>query len=181
MPRVPVTHRFGAALAGLLIAAAGWPAATWAAGPPVYRWTDEHGVVHFSDSPPQGPGSDARVLPPPPSYRAADPREEYFSIINQARRMAEERRARERARLDELRARAEIEAAERDPGPPGDAGEASESRRSYIVPVHPRFHRRGLRADFREFPEGHPAFRPHPWHRHPPSPPRAGRLVPLRR
>jgi hypothetical protein len=150
-------------------------------GSAVYRWTDGQGVVHFSDSPPAHAPADTRVLPltspPPPADAEAD----LFSVINQARRMAEERRARERARLEELRVRAELErAAARAPRPPeGGEDGADAVGRHYLVPLYAPFYRRFPRPDLREFPEGHPAYRPYPW-RPARSTPRTGRLVPGR-
>ena len=171
-------------LAGALLCAAGV-----ATGPAVaqeravYRWTDEAGVVHFSDSPPRGPAPKVQTYPLMPPSAYSDPRQDFFSIINQAQRMAEERRARERARREELEARAELERARREAYPPRSEEGRREESQGYLVPVFPRHLRRFPRTDLREHPFGHPAFSPHPRHRHKPSgppEPRTGRLM-LRR
>ncbi|NEX20057.1 DUF4124 domain-containing protein [Thiorhodococcus mannitoliphagus] len=66
---------------------------------PLYRWTHEQGLVHYSDQPPSQPH---RSLHLEPATTAAKPssREDpdTFSVLNQARVMAAERLQREQAR-----------------------------------------------------------------------------------
>ena len=174
-------RRATAVLAGVLAGMGGAAAVPGADSGAVYRWTDDRGVVHFSDSPPERPPPDTRVMPLPRLPPAAHPEAQPFSVINQARRMAEERRARERARLEELRARAEVERARAQAPPLRGPEEGSGAGRRYIVPLYPPAHRRFGRPDLREFPEGHPAYRPYRGPRPTTPPPRSGSLVPGRR
>jgi hypothetical protein len=74
----------------------------------LYRWIDSKGRTHFSDRPPAGPverieEQSVPLVPPQPSAAAED----FYSIENQARRLAEERRAREAARQEAARVREE--------------------------------------------------------------------------
>jgi hypothetical protein len=73
----------------------------------IYRWTDAEGVVHFSDSAPEGADAEALVVrdTTPPDY---DPGSDPYSILNQAERTAaalarveQEREEREEKRREE--------------------------------------------------------------------------------
>lgn len=74
----------------------------------VFRWTDANGVTHFSD---EAPASVVQpvVLQVPEFSKPTDPASDYYSIVNQSRRMEESRMAREKllaeqmAKLEELR------------------------------------------------------------------------------
>jgi hypothetical protein len=117
----------------------------------LYKWIDSEGRTHFSDRPPAGSveGIEERslpVVPAPPPAAAQD----YYSVQNQAQRLAEERQARETARQEAARlreeqrlrqaqleaARAQQEAAEAQ----RDAFERSQPRYwvPYARPFHPR-------------------------------------------
>jgi hypothetical protein len=79
----------------------------------VYKWVDADGVTHYSESRPASPGTthgtvELEPVPPPASDLEAD----YYSVINQARRMQEERLERERVRASMMRAEAEARRAE---------------------------------------------------------------------
>lgn len=91
--------------------AAGGSAVTHAAE--VYRWVDEHGVVHFSDAAPEQADVETLVVreTTPPDY---DPLADPYSILNQAERLRETR-----LRLEEVREsrRAEADARRPDPAP----------------------------------------------------------------
>ncbi len=155
---------------GFLVALLG---ASAALAQPVYRWTDASGEVHFSDRPPAGavpqPVEQVEVDPAP----AAPQGEDYYSVVNQARRMEEQRLERERQA-------AEIEALQRQAVPPPEpprparAEEEGVSRGIWVGP--PVYwgpgawpgHRPPHRPDW-EYPE-----RPYPGagHRPPPDRPR---------
>jgi hypothetical protein len=70
-----------------------------ASGEAVYKWRDEHEVTHFSQKPPRKLPQDLEIIeldaPRPAPHALAD----YYSVINQARRMEEDRRKRERENL----------------------------------------------------------------------------------
>lgn len=98
-------------LASGLLLATGVLTAFTAVAQPVYRWTDASGEVHFSDRPPAGavqhPLEQVEVAPLP----AAPQTDDYYSVVNQARRMEEQRLERERQA-------AEIEVLQRQAAPP---------------------------------------------------------------
>lgn len=78
-----------------------------AGGDKIYRWTDDEGGVHFSDTPPAGTADVEINEIEMTEYdtSAADP--ERYSIVNQAERMAENRRRLEEDRLLEKQVRLE--------------------------------------------------------------------------
>ncbi len=67
----------------------------------VFKCIDDQGVTHYSEHPPAGCASGVETLNLDPlvSFSGQGP-EDYFSVINQARRMHEERIALERHRLE---------------------------------------------------------------------------------
>ena len=77
----------------------------------VYRWVDEGGVTHFSDSPPaaqNAPQGGVESLSLPDNFPvAANPADDYYSIINQWKRMREERNEKEKLALEQERLRLE--------------------------------------------------------------------------
>ena len=87
-----------------------------AAGDVVYRWVDEGGVTHFSDSPPAAqntPQGGVESLSLPDNFPvAANPTGDYYSIINQWKRMREERNEQEKLALEQERLRLEQTRAE---------------------------------------------------------------------
>jgi hypothetical protein len=87
-----------------------------AAGDVVYRWVDEDGITHFSDSPPAArttaQGDVESIALPENLPAAVNPAEDYYSIVNQWKRMREERNEREKLALEEERLRLEQSRAE---------------------------------------------------------------------
>ncbi len=77
-------------------------------GSTVYRWLDAQGEVHFSDKPPPDgtDGVSTRTLTIPAPRRPAD---DYFSVVNQQRRMQERRLAIERERREARREARELD------------------------------------------------------------------------
>lgn len=65
----------------------------------VYRWVDQKGVTHYGEQPPEGSSAE-RAFTMPDTAPVSDANDEYFSVINQSRRMEESRLAREKARSD---------------------------------------------------------------------------------
>jgi hypothetical protein len=101
-----------ACLVGATLALTAAVSAAGVTAAPVYRWVDEGGVVHFGDEPPpDGAGAVERVEVEPGSPAAAD---DYYSVVNQARRM-------EAQRLERERHRAEVEALRREAAPPAES------------------------------------------------------------
>lgn len=88
-----------------------------AAGDVVYRWVDEDGITHFSDTPPaaqntaQGGVESIALQENLPA--AVNPAGDYYSIVNQWKRMREERNEREKLALEKERLRLEQSRAER--------------------------------------------------------------------
>jgi hypothetical protein len=85
-------------LLAVLLLVFAWSAAGTAAE--VFRWVDEGGVTHFSESPPEQDAQDLQTLefsdPAPPS----DPENDYYSIANQSKRMEAMRAEREKAQAE---------------------------------------------------------------------------------
>jgi hypothetical protein len=94
------------------------PAAIAAQEGRLYKWQDEQGRVHYSDRPPRDDASSVEVRPLPRQGPAVErPEDDYYSVENQARRMEQQRKAREAARKEaeekrraEQRRKAELQA-----------------------------------------------------------------------
>ncbi len=67
----------------------------------VFRWVDAQGVVQFSDAPPTVPVADILIIDTPVFARGANPDSDYYSIVNQNRRMEQSRLAREKLRAEQ--------------------------------------------------------------------------------
>ena len=89
----------------------------------VYTWTDDDGVTHFSETPPEDVTIETRriEIDTPPAVQSPVT-DDHFSVINQAQRMQQSRRENERARTERLQAEAEARRA---------AAEARAADRSY--------------------------------------------------
>ena len=86
----------------------------------VYQWTDEEGVVHFSDVPPDSAETEELREIPIASYESSTSDPDKYSIINQVERMetrrrqlAEERLAKKQLQLEEKRLAQQQEAVTR--------------------------------------------------------------------
>ncbi|MEN8107298.1 MAG: DUF4124 domain-containing protein [Pseudomonadota bacterium] len=89
----------------------------------VYSWTDDEGVTHFSETPPDDAAIETRrieVQTTPAIQSSVD--NDYFSVINQARRMQQSRLESEQVRTGRLQAEAEVRKA---------SAEATAANRSY--------------------------------------------------
>ena len=99
----------------------------------VYVWRDATGVTHFSEEYPKNPPADIQTVEldaPPPGANSFD---NYYSVVNQARRMAEERRKREREALER---RLAIQEAQRSSGSHYDENDTYDET---YVPVYPYY------------------------------------------
>ncbi len=141
-------------------------------GAEVYRWTDPNGVVHFGDHPPADPAAGDIQPVPLASFGSGphDPRDEYFSVVNQARRMTEQRIQEEKAWRERLEAQATLER-ERRASEIVQQSEPPAPPEPYII-THPGVHPWRWPfpyTDFAEHPGGHPAYSPYwtplPWGR----------------
>ena len=65
----------------------------------VYRWVNAQGEVHFSDTPPPEGIADVRTTPVRP-LPARAPVDDFYSVVNQLKRMQERRLAVEQARRE---------------------------------------------------------------------------------
>jgi hypothetical protein len=75
---------------------------------PVYRWVDGNGITWFSDLPPPDEFNSVHLiqdLPPPAPATPVDG--DFYSVINQARRMETQRLLNEKLRAERLQAEAE--------------------------------------------------------------------------
>jgi hypothetical protein len=149
----------------------------------VYQWKDAEGVVHFSDTPPANPASPIEVHPLPeiPPMPAGD--DDYYSVVNQAQRLDEQRRQREEARrqaeqqrLQEERRALELEEARarlrqlEEPQEP-------EGYPVYTVPPWPIWRPGYRRPDWPAYPPDHYPHRPD----NRPRPPQQGKGPPNHR
>lgn len=80
----------------------------------VYKWTDASGITHFSQNPPAQDPMIVEIiefdaLTPPPQGT-----DDYYSVVNQARRMEAARRKREQENLDRRLAIKEAQQAEQE-------------------------------------------------------------------
>jgi hypothetical protein len=66
----------------------------------VYTWRDDDGVTHFSEERPENPPADIQTFELDVIRPAASAFDNYYSVVNQARRMEEDRRKRERDALE---------------------------------------------------------------------------------
>lgn len=72
-----------------------------AAAERIYRWTDTAGTIHFSDEPPAQPVADTVSIELPQFAAPRDPANDYYSIVNQSKRMEQSRLAREKLRAEQ--------------------------------------------------------------------------------
>ncbi len=86
----------------------------------VFRWVDEGGVTHFSESPPEQEAQDLQTLELADPAPRSDPENYYYSIANQSKRMEAMRAEREKAQAerDLARRQLELEAAQNQVQPP---------------------------------------------------------------
>jgi hypothetical protein len=127
---------------------------------PVYTWVDDDGVTIFSDTPPADESVSVALindLPPPTAGMPVDG--DFYSVVNQVRRMETQRLLSEKLMAERLqaeaeagRARAEALAAEQ----PAILYENEPG--GYLYPYYPRHHHR-LPGKHR--PGGHKPGRPH--------------------
>ena len=152
--------------------------AAFACAEPVYTWVDDEGVTHFSETPPPAPAADTRFLdlevtPPPASPNAEG--DDFYSVINQAKRMETRRLESEKlaaekkkAEAEARKARAEAAAIQRG----ADNYSASETTRYYpVYPYYPRYRHHPWRPGHGHRPPGH-GHRPpgHPRYPRPKNP-----------
>jgi hypothetical protein len=134
-----------------------------AAADVVYRWVDEGGVTHFSDSPPAAQdtvqGGVESIALPDNFPAAADPAGDYYSIVNQWKRMREERNEREKLALEEERLRLEQSRAELVAGQAASAAPAAVDTTPVVVyGGFPRFDPRPYIHSQRVFHSMQPVF-----------------------
>lgn len=74
----------------------------------IYRWVDETGAVHFSDVPPKSRVGAVEVLEVARlPYAALASSNQYYSVVNQAQRLEEQRLRREKALAEKRKLQAE--------------------------------------------------------------------------
>jgi hypothetical protein len=105
----------------------------------VYSWTDDAGVTHFSETPPEEDGieSTVREIPPAPAVRPPVP-DDYYSVATQAARMEARRLEQERLRAEILRAESEARRAEAEAEAARREQAATEARETtHYLPLYP--------------------------------------------
>jgi hypothetical protein len=111
---------------------------------PVYRWVDDGGVTCFSDTPPIDEFASVTLiedLPPPAAGMPGDG--DFYSVVNQARRMENQRLLAEKLKAERLQADAEARQARAEALAAQQPAIQYENEPDvYIYPYHPRHHRR---------------------------------------
>ena len=119
---------------GILLATSALLTASAVHGQQVYQWTDENGVVHYTDQPPERADAEVKAVQPLPEVGTESPRDatpqataeageadaETLSPAEQKRREREEARAKRRAEEAEIAAdcvRARQTVAQLEPSP----------------------------------------------------------------
>ena len=131
-----------------------------AAGP-VYQWVDGNGITWFSDTPPPDGFVDVMLiedLPPPAAGTRADG--DFYSVINQARRMEAQRLLSEKLRAERLQAEAEASRAQAEALAAQQPVIQYESQPGlYTYPYYPRYyhHRPGRHPHHKPGRPGRPA------------------------
>ncbi|MCB1788315.1 MAG: DUF4124 domain-containing protein [Chromatiaceae bacterium] len=99
----------------ILLLALGLIGATWADDGLLYRWTDAQGQVHFGDQPPTSDHSSAQRFAAP-RYQPPEqsPKDDPYSILNQAKRLEEARQRLEQERQAERERQREYRLRERE-------------------------------------------------------------------
>jgi hypothetical protein len=111
---------------------------------PVYTWMDESGIIWFSDTPPTDESIKAVLIEDLPPPTASMPVEgDFYSVVNQAKRMETQRLLAEKLKAERLQAeatanqaRAEASAAQQPTIVYGDWPGG------YVYPYYPRHHHR---------------------------------------
>ncbi len=149
-----------------LVLSIGVPTVTQADG--LYRWFDNEGQLHFSDRPPVGDYEADRLQVPSFVPPVVSPEQDPYSILNQTRRLQEQREAIARERRERLEKEREYRLRQREielqqqaqqaPAPPTVV---VYPRRHYRpLPVHPPRWPGYQRPNFGLWKPDHPAYRP---------------------
>ncbi|WP_200376194.1 DUF4124 domain-containing protein [Thiocystis violacea] len=108
----------------------------------LYRWVDGQGQVNFSDQPPPTSTGPVEVQTLPAVPAAKTPADDRYSVVNQARRMEEERLQREQVRRDaeqrSLEARRQLLAIEAERAKAEAENTTRERYFVHPIPRHPR-------------------------------------------
>ena len=158
-------------LAVLLLVSMGAPAITQADG--LYRWFDSEGQLHFSDRPPVGGYEADRLQVPSFVSPAVPPEQNPYSILNQTKRLQEQREAIARERRERLEREREYRLRQREIELQRQTQQAPAPS---TVVVYPRRYYRPLPANPPHWPNyqrpnlglwkrDHPAYRPHGFER----------------
>jgi hypothetical protein len=111
---------------------------------PVYTWMDDSGITWFSDTPPTDESINAGLiegLPPPAAGMPVD--EDFFSVVNQAKRMETRRLLSEKLTAERLQAEAEASRARAEALAAQQPTIVYENEAAgYIYPYYPRYHHR---------------------------------------
>jgi hypothetical protein len=128
---------------------------------PVYQWVDRNGITWFSDTPPPDAFVGVNLiedLPPPAAGTRVD--DDFYSVINQARRMETQRLLSEKLRAERLQAEAEASRAQAEALAAQQPVIQYESQPGlYAYPYYPRYHhhRPGRHPEHKPGRPGRPA------------------------
>jgi hypothetical protein len=124
----------------------------------VYTWMDDSGVTWFSDTPPAYESISVGLiedLPPPPAGMPVDG--DYYSVVNQARRMETRRLLSEKLVAERLQAEAEADRARAEAFATQQPAIVYENGPyGYVYPYYPRYHNRHHHKDHKPGRPGKP-------------------------
>jgi len=131
-----------------------------AAAGPVYTWVDGAGITYFSDTPPADESIGVRLindLPPPAAGMPGDG--DFYSVVNQAKRMETQRLLAEKLAAERLQAEAEASRAQAEAlAAQQPVIQYDNEPDGYIYPYYPRYHHR---PHGNHRPGDHKPARPH--------------------
>jgi hypothetical protein len=113
------------------------------AGPVVYTWVDDSGITCFSDTLPEDDSISVNLIEDLPQAAAGMPGDEdFYSVVNQAKRMETRRLLNEKLTAERLRAEAEANRARAEALAAQQPTIVYEEGPGYIWPYYPRNHHR---------------------------------------
>jgi hypothetical protein len=127
------------------------------AGPVVYMWVDDSGITCFSDTLPGDDSLTVKLIEDLPQPAAGIPGDEdFYSVVNQAKRMENQRLLNEKLMAERLQAEAEANRARAEALAAQQPTIVYEEGPGYIWPYYPRSHHRHPHRDHKPGGPGKP-------------------------
>ncbi len=103
----------------------------------VHKWVDEKGITHYSDYVPHDIPSSAERIEIPSTYGSTVDQDDYYSILNQWKRMREERLERKKLQLEKAKQKMALKQAQAATVPQIVYIGEQEERNTRYYPVYP--------------------------------------------